>query len=71
MSLKNMIKYDKMLQYVGKFTMKDNRVIFQYLRSMSSENNVEDLFLPQYGLSVGEFCTFYLLNKKKTMMKKK
>ena len=66
MSLKNMRKYDKMLRYVGKFTMKDNRVIFQYLRSMSAENNVEDLFLPQYGLSVGEFCTFYLLNKRKT-----
>ena len=58
-------KYEKLLEYIGKLKMKDNRAIFQHIQTQMTCENIEDLFLPKYGISVGEYCVFYLLNKSK------
>lgn len=59
-------------------SLKDKRRIFSELRqyiSQANDNkslqdidflkkNYNDLFLPEYGFTVGEFCSFVILNEK-------
>ena len=54
-------KYDSLFVYVKNLQVKDKRSLFTVLRTQ--ENIDVDMFLPVYGLHIGEFCLFQILTE--------
>lgn len=50
--------------YVQQFGLKDVRAVFQHLRR--TPNCHPDMLLPHFGLTFGQFCTFYTIQHKRT-----
>tara|TARA_B110000090_G_scaffold134221_1_gene147774 strand:+ start:1856 stop:2044 length:189 start_codon:yes stop_codon:yes gene_type:complete len=62
-----------MAKYAARLPMRDVRNIFQHLRlgkERLGDEGFENVLLPRYGLTAGEFSTFYILNGNKKKAKK-
>ena len=54
-------KYENMFAYVKNMQVKDKRCLFTVLRNYDAVT--VDTFLPQFGISIGEFCLFQILTE--------
>jgi hypothetical protein len=52
-------KNEILMEVISNYTVKDKRNLFQYMK-MDGEIHKDTLF-PRYGVTAGEFCTYYLL----------
>lgn len=51
----------KLFEFIKKMQIKDKRCLFTVLRKQTDIN--ADLFFPNYGMTLGEFCTFQILTE--------
>lgn len=61
-------KYLVLSSFVERLRVKDKRLIFCTLRK--TENIGDDHFIPQYGITIGEFSTWSILIDTKNRKKK-
>mgnify|MGYP006237880659 CR=1 FL=1 len=55
---------EKIVEYVKGFKVKDTRKIMSIMRKHASEDCC-DLFLPQHGITLGQYVLAYVLNAKR------
>ena len=54
-------KYESLFAFVKNMQVKDKRCLFTVLRNYDDIG--VDTFLPAYGISMGDFCTFQILTE--------
>lgn len=62
-------RYTILAHRIASLTIRERRTIFQLLRA--HENVQGDLFLPEYGFTVGEFAVWHLLGEHRRKSRKK
>lgn len=65
-------KYETLFNFIAQLGVKDVRNIFHIIRSLNIDKNLDaDIFLPAYGITVGEFAVGYTLSTRPSVIKKK
>ena len=57
----NYDKYDILYEHISRLRVKDKRLIFSMMRTRPDITH--DMFLPQYGFTIGEFAIFQILTE--------
>jgi hypothetical protein len=53
--------FETLLKNIQDFRVKDMRQILTVLRETPVNESQSQMFLPKYGMTLGEFCVFYLI----------
>lgn len=56
-------KKTALARHVASMSVRDKRQIFTWMRDTYDSHRGHDLFMPKYGCTMGEFCTWHVLAK--------
>ena len=57
------MRYTIVFQMLESMTIADKRHIFALMRATTNVESAHDAFLPQYGITFGEFALFHMLGE--------